>query len=274
MKKFLKFLLTTWLVVLFLVFGGSFCLKPLLVNGVSSVGGEQIQKGLSSVIDEELKDTITEKQKEEIVDFVQNNPTLNKMVERYLDTILEVLSGNAETLEINWEQEMNTILKEVEPILKEHNIEMDESTKQELLKELPIEELNQEINQAVQEAKSEMPRDAQMVLQMIQFVTSGMFKGILLVLIVLDLVFIALLDKNYFGWLQNLSIATIVAGIIYLITYFVCQGALNDIMEESLHATIPFDSLLQYGSCLLAIGIISIGVKIFLVKGKVEKQEA
>lgn len=275
MKKFLKFLLTIWLIVLLLALGGNFCFKPLLISGVRSIGQEELQKGLSEIVEEQLKDTtITMEEKEEIVEIIQNNPVLNDMMDRYLDILFDVALGNIEKVDVDWKKEVDTVLIEIDPILKEHNIEIDDNLKEEVLNNLPIEELNQELNQVLTDTKAEMPQDTKVALQGFRFVMGELFLQILIILIILDLVFIALLNKNYFSWLFNFGIATLVVGFLYLSSYVVCQNVLVEGLKEMFGVTFPFDSLLQYGGCLVALGCIAMGLKIFFTKRQNKTEEA
>lgn len=272
MKKFLKVLLTIWITLLLLVLGGSFCFKTLVKDTATSVIQEEFEKSIYDVVEEGLPNSITLEQEEQVKDFLENNSVLNDMMDRYFDEALAIFSGEKDILNIDWENEINRIFNEVQPILRENGITITEEEKNQILSELPTQELNEQVSQLIIDTKQEMPQEVNMLFTIFQFVTSTMMKGIIFVLILVSLGLIMLLDKNCYGWLKNLGISSIITGIIYLIFYYFGKGVLNSMILEEIGITIPFDSLFCYGGIVLVIGTISIIINITLTRRKVQKQ--
>ena len=226
-KRIITFVLTFLIVLSKLLLLISFNLKRILVNGV---------------IKETIKTTITVsnfKEGNEIPKVVTDNEEVNKILEskevedlmnKYLDKIINNLSSDEEIDEYEIEKDVINFLKEnrqeIEDITgKEITNEQIEKTK-ELYEDNHI---SHSVEKAIKEAKENMTTKEKTVLKGYSFIISTLFKVLMFILIVINLVLISVINKSYFMWINTLGNSMFMSGLlttlIALITSLILRGS-------------------------------------------------
>ena len=189
---------------------------------------------------------------------------------KYFDKIIAVLSSKEDSVDIDVAKEIEEIINDSEDLLEEHGVTISEEEKEELIEALSSDELNDAVNEALTEMKSNMDSDVKAVFDFYVSVTSSSFKIVVIALIAIALVIIALLHKNYYGWLFNLGIASIITGVLLgLALPSLIDAVIAEMSSESdvILSTVAFS---RYGYILLAVGVVSIVAKIFIGKNQVK----
>lgn len=226
-KRIITFVLTFLIVLSISLLLISFNLKRILVNGV---------------IKETIKTTITVsnfKEGNEIPKVVTDNEEVNKILEskevedlmnKYLDKIINNLSSDEEIDEYEIEKDVINFLKEnrqeIEDITgKEITNEQIEKTK-ELYEDNHI---SHSVEKAIKEAKENMTTKEKTVLKGYSFIISTLFKVLMFILIVINLVLISVINKSYFMWINTLGNSMFMSGLlttlIALITSLILRGS-------------------------------------------------
>ena len=226
-KRIITFVLTFLIVLSISLLLISFNLKRILVNGV---------------IKETIKTTITVsnfKEGNEIPKVVTDNEEVNKILEskevedlmnKYLDKIINNLSSDEEIDEYEIEKDVINFLKEnrqeIEDITgKEITNEQIEKTK-ELYEDNHI---SHSVEKAIKEAKENMTTKEKTVLKGYSFIISTLFKVLMFIIIVINLVLISVINKSYFMWINTLGNSMFMSGLlttlIALITSLILRGS-------------------------------------------------
>ena len=182
---------------------------------------------------------------------------------------MEVLTTDKNELSIDISKEVKTLIDENEAILKEYGITLSESDKQQILDLVSSEELNKVVNENIEEIKNNLSTDTKIVLDGYRFLTGDTFKGIIISVILVFIVLICLLKKNYYGWLFNFSIASFFIGNFYVVISLVTNAIIQDSLQES-GITISIDSLSMYGYILVGLAVMAFVIYSVFKKRKEE----
>ena len=205
----------------------SFNLKNILVNGV---------------IKETLKTTITVsnfKEGNEISKVTTNNEEVNKLLEskevqelmnKYLDKIINNLSSDDEIDEYEIEKDVINFLKENRQEIEE--ITGKEITNEQIDKTIELYEdnhISHSVEKAIKEAKENMTTKEKTALKGYSFIISTVFKILMFIVIIINLVLISVINKSHFMWINTLGVSMFTSGLlttlIALITSLILRGS-------------------------------------------------
>lgn len=226
-KRIITFVLTFLIVLSISLLLISFNLKRILVNGV---------------IKETIKTTITVsnfKEGNEIPKVVTDNEEVNKILEskevqelmnKYLDKIINNLSSDEEIDEYEIEKDVINFLKENKEEIEE--ITGKEITNEQIEKTKELYEdnhISHSVEKAIKEAKENMTTKEKTALKGYSFIISTLFKVLMFILIVINLVLISVINKSYFMWINTLGNSMFMSGLlttlIALITSLILRGS-------------------------------------------------
>ena len=268
MKKFIKGLLigilTSWIAILFILFGIVSGVKNILVDTLDVIIKDELKSGITEVLEDFSDEEVSEETIKEIEKQIDANPGIKQITSDIYDAFLTGLSGDEINVEIDVAKEVEAFINENEETLKEYGIELTEEEKEELLEAVSSSEINDIVNETLAEMKEDITDEAQTAIDIYVFFTGPIFKVILIGLIIVALVLIALLKKSYYGWLSNLGSATIIVGILLGVLLPVVVSTI--ITELESEVTISTGFLSTYGYILIAIGVVSLITYIILNK--------
>ena len=269
MKKFLISILTLIITLALIVLGLTFNLKSMIIDTTDII----LKKEITNQITDYLADN-TDYNKEDIkksIDKVLNeNELIKKTVNTYMDKFINVLNDK-EVTDIDLSQELESIINDSEPILKEYGITISEEDKKELLNEVSGEEINKTFNESVMEFKKEMTSEDKTILNIFNFITSTSFKLMLIGGVIVLLILIALLKKSFYKWLSNFGMSLIFSGIVLgILIPLLMDTIIKEIGEEFI---ISYSSFSTYGYVSIGIGVILIVINILIPKIINKKKE-
>ena len=269
MKKFLISILTLIITLALIVLGLTFNLKSMIIDTTDII----LKKEITNQITDYLADN-TDYNKEDIkksIDKVLNeNELIKKTVSTYMDKFINVLNDK-EVTDIDLSQELESIINDSEPILKEYGITISEEDKKELLNEVSGEEINKTFNESVMEFKKEMTSEDKTILNIFNFITSTSFKLMLIGGVIVLLILIALLKKSFYKWLSNFGMSLIFSGIVLgILIPLLMDTIIKEIGEEFI---ISYSSFSTYGYVSIGIGVILIVINILIPKIINKKKE-
>ena len=156
----------------------------------------------------------------EKIEELFNDKDVSKMVDQYLDITIEGLTEEDDK-ELK-EKAMDFIKNNKGVIEEEFNVEIpDESI--EKLEEADVIEKITEMTENVSKQAKKLTEKERMILKIYYFIVSYLFKIIVGILILLDLIALCLIDKSVFVWIKHLSITSIFSGISLIIISFVLK---------------------------------------------------
>lgn len=264
MKKFLIGILTIFMTLAFIVLGVSLNLEAVVTENIEGFVKEEIT---TEIVKEVSKNTNIDKEnvKKELTKVIEENDDLKNAIEDSLDKVMDLLSGK-EIKEINLSHELENIIHNSEDVLKNYGITITEEEKKELLDMVSSEEFNKEFQNSIKEVQENLPSNAKVAIDTFQFFRSTTFKSILIGSIVIILIVIALLKNSYYKWLGNLSEATLISGILFGVLMPWLINLVNQELASSGKFVLSLNSICRYGYALIGIGILSLVLKIVLVK--------
>lgn len=262
MKKFLIGILTLIMTIVLIAFGLVINLKSMVVDTIDVVVKKEITNEIVNYI-EDNTDFNKEEVKTSIDKVLNENETIKKTVDSYLDRFMDIMNDK-KVNDIDLSKELESIINDSEPILKEYGITISEKDKKELLETVSSEEINKAFNETITEIKGDMPTEVKMALDIYNFVTSTTFKLILIGGVVVLLIFIALLKKSYYKWLSNFGGSLFISGIVIGILLPIVLDAL--LKEIGNGVTISSGSFSTYGYISICMGIVAIIINIIIPK--------
>jgi len=266
MKGFLRGILTIWITVLLMAFTLLLSIKGIIINTADTMVKKELTDNVVNSIVSNSSSDISDEVIDEVKDTIENNPDIKKMMDKYYDQALDILSDESSQKKIDVSKDLNGIIDEGEKILNNHGITLTEEQKEELNTIASSEEVNQLVNDTIQEAKEDLPSGTRGMLKTYKSLTSGTMKVGVILLIIVSLVLIALLKKSYYKWLSNFGGASVVSGIMIGVVLPFLFNTLLNIVEAEDDLGISISSLNTNGYILIFLGVIAIALNMIIPK--------
>lgn len=273
MKKFLIGLLTIILTFALITLGITINLKNTIVDTLSNTVKEEVT---TSLVDSISKETGTndKKLKNDITEFINNNPEIEQITTTVIDKTIDVLAGETKSIKIDIADEVATILDESEKILAKYDVTLTKEDRNEIIRIAESGELNDILNEALAEIDSESSNEFTLIADIYKFINNDL-KLILIGIISISIILIALLKKSIYSWMPYVGTALTLTGIIlgFLCPFLI--NLLNDAIKEE-DITISASPIQTFGIICLVVGIIMIilnKVITYIQKNKSTKKE-
>lgn len=264
MKSFIKGILTIWIAILLIVFGVVSSMKSVIIDATDMMMKDELKTNIIAAIENLANKDIPENVIQKVENEIDNNPIIKKLLSRYYDVIMDVLSSKETNVQLDVAKELEALIDMGEEVLGNYGFTLTDQEKQEILSAVSSSEINDLINDSINELKIDLSSDEQMIIDGYIFLTSMTFKVILIVLIAIALLLIALLNKNFYSWLSNFGIAAIITGILMGILLPMLVTEILASLETDSSIPISTASYSTYGYTLIILGIVSIAVKIVI----------
>lgn len=161
--------------------------------------------------------------------FIINNKVLEKTLED--EEVKEMLSEFIDDVisNISKEEQDNINIEELEKKVieytKEHKKELEEKTGVEITDEMINEaskllndgDVKKSFEQEINNYKNNITKEEKMALKFYNFITSKDLRTIIIILIIVNILLIALLQKSIYKWIKNLSRAMYISGLSIVI---------------------------------------------------------
>ena len=252
----------------------SFNLKSILIDGVIK---ETIMVQLTSKDYNEPKYKIPEEEINKITDNEQirellNSKEVQELLEKYLDQVVNDLTYEENIDDINLEQDMLEFLNNNKSTIEELvGKEITEDMIKDATDQLDTKDLSNSYKQTIINARSNMSDSEKMVLKGYSILISNKLRIIVFILIVLDLLLIALIQKSVYKWIKILGASLLISGIGSIIISFVVK-----IIVKSLASIDSFNmgNLLNSGIIISIVGILILIIYYLLNKTINKKKES
>ena len=161
--------------------------------------------------------------------FIINNKVLEKTLED--EEVKEMLSEFIDDVinSISKEEQENINIEELEKKVieytKEHKKELEEKTGVEITDEMINEtskllndgDVKKSFEQEINNYKNNITEEEKMALKFYNFITSKDLRTIIIILIIVNILLIAILQKSIYKWIKNLSRAMYISGLSIVI---------------------------------------------------------
>ena len=161
--------------------------------------------------------------------FIINNKVLEKTLED--EEVKEMLSEFIDDVisNISKEEQENINIEELEKKVieytKEHKKELEEKTGVEITDEMINEaskllndgDVKKSFEQEINNYKNNITKEEKMTLKFYNFITSKDLRTIIIILIIINILLIAILQKSIYKWIKNLSRAMYISGLSIVI---------------------------------------------------------
>ena len=273
MKRFLLVLLSFLISVIILALCVSYGIKSVVVNIIS----DNIIKGeITSNVIEEIKDTysnVSYDLLEEIEINTKNSDEVNKITQKYLDGILDSLSGKGEIEVPNTKEELLTIIEDNEKILEENGIDFTNEQKDHITSELVESGVIDEVYKKLSnELKDNMSDDEEKLVSTYVFIQSNTFRMICFSSIFILLLIIALLKRSFYRWSVNLGISLVISGLLIILLLPIMVNGLGDIFASKLMGqdlSININNIVNYG--YVCVMLSALFIIIYIIGNKVTR---
>lgn len=273
MKAFLRGILTIFVTILLIIFGLVNSMRAILIGTTDKMVKKEIKTNVVKIIEDSVGDDVRDDVINKVEKEIDNNPNVGKLIDNYYDKILDALTSDSASIEIDAVKEIENLLDDSEEILKDYGVVLTEEEKDELLSTVSSSEINTIVNDAISNVKSNMSSDMKNILDVYAFLMSQTFKVILVGLVVVSLILIALLKKSFYGWLSNFGVASIIAGVVVGIVLPLIVSGLVSSIASSENLEFSTSTLNTYGYILIILGIIAIIGKIVITKIEIGKKD-
>lgn len=273
MKRFLLVLLSFLISVIILALCVSYGIKSVVVNIIS----DNIIKGeITSNVIEEIKDTysnVSYDLLEEIEINTKNSDEVNKITQKYLDGILDSLSGKGEIEVPNTKEELLTIIEDNEKILEENGIDFTDEQKDHITSELVESGVIDEVYKKLSdELKDNMSDDEEKLVSTYVFIQSNTFRMLCFSSIFILLLIIALLKRSFYRWSVNLGISLVISGLLIILLLPIMVNGLGDIFASKLmdqDLSININNIVNYG--YVCVMLSALFIIIYIIGNKVTR---
>lgn len=247
-------LLVLTLTSLIIIFTISIDLKKVIVNGIIM---EVIKSQVSTISYKEAN-----KDNTEVFKYVTDNEEVNEilasdeiqeLVSKYLDLTLESMISDESLDEIEIEKDMMNYIRENKEVIEQKtHTEITEEVLQETEQQINEQEISENLKEAIKETRKNLTDNQKKTIKGYTIVVSLKTKIILFILIVLNSIFIILLQKKEYKWIYSLSNSLFSAGLGIVIMSIIVSILISKM------ATLPIlkiSILLRHGFIELIIGL-------------------
>lgn len=224
LKNVVIILLNIVLINLLIIFAISFNLKNIVRDDLIK---EVIKE---EIIVKEFQPKDLEVTKNEEINQILNTPEVQELVDKYLDISFSTLMNDEASSNIELEKDILKFFQENKAVIDEKiGVEITDEMIEKVEEQLDSKELSRVFEQSLNNAKNSMPKEVKIILQVYNYLISGMFKLIILSLISIILLVIAILQKSFYKWLGPLGISSLIGGfgviLMSLIVKIVVQAS-------------------------------------------------
>ncbi len=270
-QKILFGFLVLVLVNLLCVLAISANLKSVLINGVIKevIKEEVFQRPVSdsnNTISDEQINQITDDEK---IKEILKSPEIQALVDKYLDITIESLNDDSKLNEIELEKDMLEYLKENKETLSEVlGQEVTEEMIEKTGEQFESKEMSKVFKQNLINTKKNMSTTEKKVLKGYSFLISNTFKMILFVLIIIDLVLIAIIQKSWYKWIKTFGKSLLTSGVLVITMSLIVNWIVSNTSKlKTFHST----PLTHTGIIMVVIGLLI--VIIYVVTSKIIRKE-
>lgn len=258
LKNVVIILLNIVLINLLIIFAISFNLKNIVRDDLIK---EVIKE---EIIVKEFQPKDLEVTKNEEINQILNTPEVQELVDKYLDISFSTLMNDEVSSNIELEKDILKFFQENKAVIDEKiGVEITDEMIEKVEEQLDSKELSRVFEQSLNNAKNSMPKEVKIILQVYNYLISGMFKLIIISLISIILLVIAILQKSFYRWLGPLGISSLIGGfgviLMSLIVKIVVQAS-SDLTGFKLK------SLIITGIIMALLGVVLIIIRKILDK--------
>lgn len=150
----------------------------------------------------------------EILDSKEIRDLVNSYLDKMITAMASDDTSLDELDEINIEQDMVNYLKENKSILSEKTgVEITDEMIDSASEKMNWVDTKKIINQTISNAKNNMSEEEKLILKVYQFLTSEKLKTIIFIGILVNTLLIAIVQMSLYKWIKNLSISMILGGV-------------------------------------------------------------
>lgn len=235
MRKFLIGLLVFILINVIGLLILSFSLKSILVDGiVKEVIVNQIdlpifensnyQYRYEINNDENINKITTDERVKELL----KSDEVTELIDKYMDMIIDSYIDEDNLNQIELEKDMiNYLENNKDKIERITGQEITQETIDQTKEQIKDMNIDNKVKESIKKSKKTMPKETIKVLKGYKFLISLKFKIILFIIMIVDILLIALLQKSIYKWIKLFAISLttngiftlITGGVVYLIVY-------------------------------------------------------
>lgn len=226
MRKFLIGLLVFILINVIGLLILSFSLKSILVDGiVKEVIVNQIdlpifensnyQYRYEINNDENINKITTDERVKELL----KSDEVTELIDKYMDMIIDSYIDEDNLNQIELEKDMiNYLENNKDKIERITGQEITQETIDQTKEQIKDMNIDNKVKESIKKSKKTMPKETIKVLKGYKFLISLKFKIILFIIMIVDILLIALLQKSIYKWIKLFAISLTTNGILTLIT--------------------------------------------------------
>lgn len=254
-KKTLLGILVLFLTGLIILLTLSADLKNVIVNGVVMEIVKYQITNINYKAGNKEQNTIFEyTTDDEKVNEILESKEIQELVSKYVDITIKSMTDEESIDQIDIEQDMINYIKENKKVIEEKtgvqiSDEMIEQTKE----EIEAQEINENVKIALKETKKNLTDSQKKTLKGYGLVTSTKLKVFLLVLIIIDSIFIFLLQRKDNKWIYVLGNACFSAGIGIIIMCIIVKVIVSRMSNIPL---LNLSILIKHGLIELICGLL------------------
>ena len=243
MRKFLIGLLVFILINVIGLLILSFTLKNILVDGiVKEVIVNQIDLPIFETSNYQYRyeinndENINKITNDERVKELLKSDEVTELIDKYMDKIIDGYIDEEKLNEIELEKDMiNYLENNKDKLEKITGQEITQETIDQAKEEIKEMNIDDKVKESIKSTRKTMPKETIKVLKGYKFFISLKFKLILFLIMIIDIVLIALLQKSIYKWIKLFAISLttngiftlITGGAVYLIVYTVTRVSFN-----------------------------------------------
>lgn len=285
MKKIAQILLSFILIILMMFLTVSFTFNKVIVDGIiketiiSKIPAKKVNEGN---IDKALVDQVRQGNYSNIPipDYLANNEDVQKLLEskegqglinQFINTTISGITSEEDLKNIDIEKDIVNFVTENKDVIeritgKEITNEMIEDTKSQLQEQ----NVNSTIQETIKNTKNSMTKTQKTVLKGYTLITSTKTKVITFILILLDLLLIALLQKSLYKWINTLSKCAIISGLGIVLMSVVIKVIVTNLINFK---NFNIKTLLVAGVIQIVVGVVGYIVYKLTTKKLIKKED-
>ena len=204
-------------------------------------------------------------------DFLKNRE-VQKLVQKYVDTTISGVTDTDSLNDIDLGEDIVVFIEENRTLLeKEFDITITDEDIKNLKDSEDFKEITDRYIENVQIASDGLTSGQKKLIKVFNFICSTTFKIILILLIFIDLILIAVLERPFYRVIKSLGVNLITSGLLTVVLGLILNFSITSMVSKmSLKIHFNFLDISIIGGVATCIGIIIL-IMYFMVKKVVDK---
>ena len=162
-----------------------------------------------------------------------NNKEVKRLIQKYVDITITGITDPDTLDSVDLRGDIIQFLKNNRDVLeRDYNISINYEDIENIENDEDFKSINESFVDSVKDTSSELTSSQKNLIRMYNFVCGTIFKIILFILIIIDIVLISIIEKSFYKWIKYIGVNLISSGILTIIFGLLLHYSISNVVEN------------------------------------------